>query len=78
VELKETAMTATDDAAATAVPPSITTPSTVETSVGARSSTRPGGAGVRGLQAFTGLVAPVEDEFYVATRNYLFRFDATA
>ncbi len=31
-----------------------------------------------GLQAFTGLVALFENEFYVATRNYLLQFDATA
>ncbi|MEV0799526.1 hypothetical protein AB0I34_17660 [Kribbella sp. NPDC050281] len=31
-----------------------------------------------GFQAFTGLVALFEDEFYVATRNYLLQFDATA
>jgi hypothetical protein len=30
-----------------------------------------------GFQAFTGLVALFENEFYVATRNYLFQFDAT-
>ena len=29
------------------------------------------------FQAFSGLVALFEDEFYVATRNYLFQFDAT-
>jgi len=29
------------------------------------------------FQAFTGLVAIFENEFYVATRNYLFQFDAT-
>ena len=29
------------------------------------------------FQAFTGLVALFENEFYVATRNYLFQFDAT-
>ena len=29
------------------------------------------------FQAFTGLVALFEDEFYVATRNYLLQFDAT-
>ncbi len=31
-----------------------------------------------GLQAFTGLVAIFENEFYVSTRNYLLQFDATA
>ena len=31
-----------------------------------------------GFQAFTGLVALFENEFYVTTRNYLFQFDATA
>jgi hypothetical protein len=31
-----------------------------------------------GFQAFTGLVALFENEFYVATRNYLLQFDATA
>ena len=31
-----------------------------------------------GFQAFSGLVALFENEFYVATRNYLFQFDATA
>ena len=31
-----------------------------------------------GFQAFMGLVALFENEFYVATRNYLFQFDATA
>ena len=31
-----------------------------------------------GFQMFTGLVALFENEFYVATRNYLFQFDATA
>ena len=30
-----------------------------------------------GFQAFAGLVALLEDEFYVATRNYLLQFDAT-
>ena len=30
------------------------------------------------FQAFSGLVALFENEFYVATRNYLFQFDATA
>jgi hypothetical protein len=30
------------------------------------------------FQAFAGLVALFENEFYVATRNYLFKFDATA
>jgi hypothetical protein len=29
------------------------------------------------FQAFQGLVAIFENEFYVATRNYLFQFDAT-
>jgi hypothetical protein len=29
------------------------------------------------FQAFAGLVAIFENEFYVATRNYLFQFDAT-
>jgi hypothetical protein len=29
------------------------------------------------FQAFSGLVAMFENEFYVATRNYLFQFDAT-
>jgi hypothetical protein len=29
------------------------------------------------FQAFAGLVALFENEFYVATRNYLFEFDAT-
>jgi hypothetical protein len=29
------------------------------------------------FQAIAGLVAIVENEFYVATRNYLFQFDAT-
>ena len=29
------------------------------------------------FQAFAGLVALFENEFYVATRNYLFQFDAT-
>ena len=29
------------------------------------------------FQAFQGLVAIFENEFYVATRNYLFEFDAT-
>jgi hypothetical protein len=29
------------------------------------------------FQAFDGLVAIFENEFYVATRNYLFEFDAT-
>lgn len=31
-----------------------------------------------GFQAFAGLVALFEDEFYVATRNYLLQFDAAA
>jgi hypothetical protein len=31
-----------------------------------------------GFQAFSGLVALFENEFYVPTRNYLFQFDATA
>ena len=31
-----------------------------------------------GFQAFAGLVALFENEFYVATRNYLLQFDATA
>ncbi len=31
-----------------------------------------------GFQAFAGLVALFENEFYVATRDYLFQFDATA
>jgi len=31
-----------------------------------------------GFQAFAGLVALFENEFYVRTRNYLFQFDATA
>jgi len=31
-----------------------------------------------GFQAFSGLVALFENEFYVSTRNYLFQFDATA
>ncbi|MFI6826474.1 MULTISPECIES: hypothetical protein [unclassified Kribbella] len=31
-----------------------------------------------GFQAFMGLVALFENEFYVATRNYLLQFDATA
>jgi hypothetical protein len=31
-----------------------------------------------GFQAITGLVALLENEFYVATRNYLFQFDATS
>ncbi len=31
-----------------------------------------------GFQAFTGLVALFENEFYAATRNYLLQFDATA
>jgi hypothetical protein len=31
-----------------------------------------------GFQVFTGLVALFENEFYVATRNYLLQFDATA
>jgi hypothetical protein len=30
------------------------------------------------FQAFAGLVALFENEFYVSTRNYLFQFDATA
>jgi hypothetical protein len=30
------------------------------------------------FQAFSGLVALFENEFYVATRNYLFQFDATS
>jgi hypothetical protein len=30
------------------------------------------------FQALQGLVAIFENEFYVATRNYLFEFDATA
>ncbi len=30
-----------------------------------------------GFQAFAGLVALFENEFYVATRNYLVKFDAT-
>jgi hypothetical protein len=30
------------------------------------------------FQFFAGLVAIFENEFYVATRNYLFQFDATA
>jgi hypothetical protein len=30
------------------------------------------------FQAFAGLVALFENEFYVATRNYLFQFDATS
>ena len=30
-----------------------------------------------GFQALVGLVAILEDEFYVATANYLFQFDAT-
>jgi hypothetical protein len=30
------------------------------------------------FQAFAGLVALVKSEFYVATRNYLLQFDATA
>jgi hypothetical protein len=30
------------------------------------------------FQAFAGLVAIFENEFYVATRNYLFQFDATS
>jgi hypothetical protein len=29
------------------------------------------------FQAFVGLIAIFENEFYVATRNYLFQFDAT-
>jgi hypothetical protein len=29
-------------------------------------------------QAVTGLIAILENDFYVATRNYLFQFDATA
>jgi hypothetical protein len=29
------------------------------------------------FQAFIGLIAIFENEFYVATRNYLFQFDAT-
>ena len=31
-----------------------------------------------GMQAFAGLVALFENEFYVATRNYLLQFDATS
>jgi hypothetical protein len=31
-----------------------------------------------GFQALSGLVALFEDEFYVATRNYLLQFDATS
>jgi hypothetical protein len=31
-----------------------------------------------GFQAFAGLVALFENEFYVPTRNYLLQFDATA
>lgn len=31
-----------------------------------------------GFQALTGLVALFENEFYVATRNYLLQFDATS
>src|SRR5215211_7635995 len=31
-----------------------------------------------GFQIFSGLVALFENEFYVATRNYMFQFDATA
>ena len=31
-----------------------------------------------GFQAIAGLVALFEDEFYVATRNYLLQFDATS
>ncbi|MER7251262.1 hypothetical protein [Kribbella sp. NPDC000426] len=30
-----------------------------------------------GFHAFSGLVALFQNEFYVATRNYLFQFDAT-
>lgn len=30
------------------------------------------------FQAFAGLVALLENEFFVATRNYVFEFDATA
>jgi hypothetical protein len=30
------------------------------------------------FQAFSGLVALFENEFFVATRNYLFQFDATS
>ena len=30
------------------------------------------------FQAFSGLVALFNDDFYVATRNYVFQFDATA
>jgi hypothetical protein len=30
------------------------------------------------FQALTGLIAIFENEFYVATRNYLFKFDATS
>ena len=30
------------------------------------------------FQAFSGLVALFQNEFYVATRNYLFQFDATS
>jgi hypothetical protein len=30
------------------------------------------------FQAFSGLVAILEDEFYVTTPNYLFQFDATS
>jgi hypothetical protein len=33
---------------------------------------------VGGLQAFTGLVAIFEDEFYVTTRDYILQFDATS
>ena len=31
-----------------------------------------------GFQAFAGLVALFENEFYVATRNYMLQFDATS
>ena len=31
-----------------------------------------------GFQMFSGLVALIENEFYVTTRNYIFQFDATA
>jgi hypothetical protein len=34
-------------------------------------------AAIMMLQALAGLVAIFENEFYVATRNYLFQFDAT-
>ena len=30
------------------------------------------------FQALQGLIAILENEFYVATRNYLFQFDATS